>query len=90
MVPARDAEAGTEPDWDLLLEVAAKPGVADPVAGTLRDALRTVLELAVPDAALVQTARQYRFSMRSGTLDRATLDAPVQSPDPERTGARRR
>ena len=75
VVPARDAEAGAGPDWDLLLEVAVKPGVADPVAGTLREALRTVLELAVPEAALVQTARQYRFSMRSGTLDRTALGA---------------
>ena len=75
VAPARDPETGAEPDWDLLLEVAVKPGVADPVAGTLRDALRTVLELAVPESALVQTARQYRFSMRSGTLDRAALGA---------------
>ena len=75
VVPARDAEAGAEPDWDLLLEVAVRPGVADPVAGTLRHALRTVLELAVPEAALVRTARQYRFSMRSGTLDRTALGA---------------
>ena len=73
VVPALDAEAEAAPDWDLLLEVAVKPGVADPVAGTLRDALRTVLELAVPESALVQTARQYRFSMRSGTLDRSAL-----------------
>ena len=75
VVPARGPEAGAEPDWDLLLEVAVKPGVADPVAGTLRDALRTVLELVVPESALVQTARQYRFSMRSGTLDRTALGA---------------
>ena len=73
VVPAPGAATGAAPDWDLLLEVAVKPGVADPVAGTLRDALRTVLELAVPDSALVQTARQYRFSMRSGTLDRSAL-----------------
>ena len=75
VVPAPGAATGAAPDWDLLLEVAVKPGVADPVAGTLRDALRTVLELAVPDSALVQTARQYRFSMRSGTFDRSALGA---------------
>ena len=73
VVPAREPGAGAEPDWDLLLEVAVKPGVADPVAGTLRTALRTVLELAVPESALVQTARQYRFTMGSGTLDHAAL-----------------
>ena len=73
VVSAPGPAAEAEPDWDLLLEVAVKPGVADPVAGTLRDALRTVLGLAVPESALVRTARQYRFSMRSGTLDRAAL-----------------
>ena len=55
----RAARAGTSPPWDLLLEVAARPGVADPVATSLRGALRTILGLPVPDAALVQTARQY-------------------------------
>ena len=55
----RAAPAGTAPPWDLLLEVAARPGVTDPVATSLRGALRTVLGLPVPDAALVQTARQY-------------------------------
>ena len=73
VVPARKREAGAAPSWDLLLEVAVKPGVADPVAGTLRNALHTVLELTVPQSALVQTARQYRFTMRSGTLDRTAL-----------------
>ena len=43
------------------------------MAGTLRNALHTVLELTVPESALVQTARQYRFTMRSGTLDRTAL-----------------
>ena len=73
VVPARERAAGAAPSWDLLLEVAVKPGVADPVAGTLRNALHTVLELTVPESALVQTARQYRFTMRSGTLDRTAL-----------------
>ena len=56
---AHDAPAGTAPPWDLLLEVAARPGVTDPVATSLRGALRTILGFPVPDAALVQTARQY-------------------------------
>ena len=73
VVPAQQRESGAGPSWDLLLEVAARPGVADPVAGTLRTALHTVLELAVPESALVQTARQYRFTMRAGTLDRTAL-----------------
>ena len=55
----RAAPAGRAPRWDLLLEVAARPEVADPVATSLRGALRTVLGLPVPGAALVQTARQY-------------------------------
>ena len=61
----RAAPAGTAPPWDLLLEVAARPGVADPVATSLRGALRTILGLPVPDAALVQTARQYLLQSRT-------------------------
>ena len=61
----RAAPAGTAPPWDLLLEVAAKPGVADPVATSLRGALRTILGLPVPAAALVQTARQYLLQSRT-------------------------
>ncbi len=53
--------AGGGPAWDLLLEVAARPGVTDPVATTLRAALVSVAGLDVPAAAVVQTARQYRL-----------------------------
>jgi phosphoribosylformylglycinamidine synthase len=56
---ARAATAGAAPPWDLLLEVAARPGVTDPVSTSLRGALHSVLGLPVPDSALVQTARQY-------------------------------
>ena len=73
VVPAQQRESGAGPTWDLLLEVAARPGVADPVAGTLRTALHTVLGLAVPESALVQTARQYRLTVRSGRIDRGAL-----------------
>ena len=69
----RAARAGTSPPWDLLLEVAARPGVADPVATSLRGALRTILGLPVPDAALVQTARQYL--LQSSTLQSSTLQS---------------
>ena len=62
---ARAAPAGSAPRWDLLLEVAARPGVTDPVATSLRGALHSVLGLRVPDAALVQTARQYRLHSRA-------------------------
>ena len=65
VVPATaDAPATATPAWDLLLEVAAKPGVTDPVAITLRNALHTVLRLTVPETAVVQTARQYRLVLR--------------------------
>ncbi|MDE0228620.1 MAG: AIR synthase-related protein, partial [Spirochaetaceae bacterium] len=67
----RAAPDGRAPPWDLLLEVAARPGVTDPVATSLRGALRTVLGLPVPDAALVQTARQYLLqssALRGGGL----------------------
>ena len=69
----RAAPAGTAPPWDLLLEVAARPGVADPVATSLRGALRTILGLPVPDAALVQTARQYL--LQSSTLQSSALQS---------------
>ncbi len=69
----RAAPAGTAPPWDLLLEVAARPGVTDPVATSLRGALRAVLGLPVPDAALVQTARQYL--LHSGALHGGGLHA---------------
>ncbi len=69
----RAAPAGTAPPWDLLLEVAARPGVADPVATSLRGALRTILGLPVPDAALVQTARQYL--LQSSALQSSALHA---------------
>ena len=74
----RAARAGTSPPWDLLLEVAARPGVADPVATSLRGALRTILGLPVPDAALVQTARQYLLqssTLQSSTLQSSTLQS---------------
>jgi len=43
--------------WSLLIEVAYRPGVADPVASTIRDALSTELGT-LPERAVVQTSRQ--------------------------------
>ena len=60
----RAAPAGAAPAWDLLLEVAARPGVSDPVATSLRGALHGILGLPVPETALVQTARQYLLHSR--------------------------
>ena len=48
-------------DFDLLLEISVNPGVTDPVAITLREAISEVLGIKVSSSALVQTARQYRF-----------------------------
>ena len=74
--PAAAPAAAVPPTWDLLLEVAARPGVTDPVATTLRNALAATLGLEVPASALVQTARQYRFrGAAGGPVDRATLGA---------------
>ena len=60
----RAAPAGAAPAWDLLLEVAARPGVTDPVATSLRGALHGILGLPVPETARVQTARQYLLHSR--------------------------
>ena len=54
-------------EWDLLVEVTARPGVTDPVALTAREALRVCLAPGVPDGALVQTAVQYLVSAAPGT-----------------------
>ena len=69
------APAGPPPPWDLFLEVAAKPGVTDPVATSLRGALHTILGFRVPDSARVQTARQYLLhsSRQSGRLQGGAL-----------------
>ena len=79
----RAAPAGMAPPWDLLLEVAVRPGVTDPVATSLRGALHNILGFPVPDAALVQTARQYLLHgsplhgspPQSGVLHGDALDA---------------
>ncbi|MBU8914057.1 MAG: phosphoribosylformylglycinamidine synthase subunit PurQ, partial [Spirochaetales bacterium] len=43
--------------WSVLIEVACRPGVADPVASTIRDSLSTEFGT-LPEMAVVQTARQ--------------------------------
>jgi phosphoribosylformylglycinamidine synthase len=45
--------------WDFLIEVAAKPGVTDPVALTAKEALRVCRTDGLPEGAVVQTAVQY-------------------------------
>ena len=44
--------------WDVLIEVGYRPGVADPVASSIRDALGSELG-GLPANAVVQTARQF-------------------------------
>jgi phosphoribosylformylglycinamidine synthase subunit PurSL len=51
------------PQWDCLVEVTVRPGVADPVAATALRALRALLPSQVPAEARVQTATQYRISV---------------------------
>jgi phosphoribosylformylglycinamidine synthase II len=51
----------SEDRWDLLVEITYRPGVSDPVATSLRDALQSELG-PLPSEAVVQTARQFRFS----------------------------
>ena len=53
-------DGGLLPDWSFLVEVTSKPGVADPVAFTVRDALRQTLGAdRFPAGAVAQTAMQY-------------------------------
>ena len=47
--------------FDLLLEISVNPGLTDPVAITLKEAISQVLGIKVSMSAVVQTARQYRF-----------------------------
>ena len=47
--------------WDVLIETGYRPGVADPVASSIRDALGSELG-SLPEAAVVQTARQFFLS----------------------------
>ena len=52
-------DADRAPDaWDMVAEVGYRPGVADPVASSIRDALGSELG-PLPDTAVVQTARQF-------------------------------
>jgi len=50
--------------WSLLIEVTYRPGVANPVATTIRDALSTMFGT-VPVGAVVQTARQILLDLDS-------------------------
>lgn len=45
--------------WDLAVEIAYKPGVTDPVAITVREALELELGETLPGDAVIQTARQF-------------------------------
>jgi phosphoribosylformylglycinamidine synthase subunit PurSL len=56
------------PGWDLMIEVAYKPGVTDQVGLTARDALGNYFGHKLPEEARVQTAAKYLF--RTGTLSR--------------------
>ena len=44
--------------WSILIEVTCRPGVANPVATSIRDALTSELG-PLPSGAVIQTARQY-------------------------------
>lgn len=50
---------------DLLIEVAYRPGVHDPVSGTLREVVGLLID-PLPEKTVLQTARQYRFSFVHG------------------------
>src|SRR6056297_1018381 len=48
------ADGGASSRWDALVEVGYKPGVADPVASSIRDALGSEFD-GLPAEAIVQT-----------------------------------
>ena len=58
-------EEGSLGRADLLIEVAYRPGVHDPVSGTLREVVGLLID-PLPEKTVLQTARQYRFSFVHG------------------------
>ena len=52
---------GVAVPWSVLVEVAYRPGVTDPVASTLRAAVADMLGAGAVERGVVQTARQYRL-----------------------------
>ncbi len=90
-----------DPDPDALIEVTSRPGVADPVAATARQAIEARLGAALPPESVVQTAVQYVLAAggrgaEAGRLERiaSSLHNPliqqavVLSGDDWRAGAR--
>lgn len=67
--------SGTDllPGWDILIEVAYKAGVTDPVALTAKDALRNSLPGSLPPEAIVQTAQQYLIKLAGSFATQKTL-----------------
>ena len=49
------------PDWNILIEVTYRAGVANPEAHTAREAVSRALTREWEPSAIVQTARQYAF-----------------------------
>ena len=67
-----DAHAeDASPCWDLLVEVGSRPGVADPIASSIRDALTAELGR-LPADAVVQTARQYFIALDGARVGAAS------------------
>ncbi len=57
-------ETGPFAEWNLLIEIAYKPGVTDPIALTARDALKDRLASeADQSSCTIRTARQYLFEL---------------------------
>ena len=76
MVIGQEAVGEILPQWDLRIEVAYKPGVTDPEALTAREAIQLSLGHALPEGAVVQTARQYAFRFRPEEVEKVERWAP--------------
>jgi len=76
MVIGQEAVWEILPQWDLRIEVAYKPGVTDPEALTAREAIELSLGHALPEGAVVQTARQYAFRFRPEEVEKVERWAP--------------
>ncbi len=54
-------------EWDILIEIAYKPGVTDPVAITVKEAVKSFFNRGIPSNASVKSAVQYLFKINELT-----------------------
>ena len=81
--PAEEKDAAPDADWSFVVEVTYRPGVTDPVATSIHDALVSEFGSLPPDA-IVQTGRQYFLRVDpapgGGTPTPAAIAAHLYNP----------